>query len=279
MTRRRLDQELVRRGLAASRTDAQLLIEDGHVLVAGTVASKSARQTDAAESLLVTERPRFVGRGGTKLEAALERFGVDVSGARALDAGSSTGGFTDCLLQRGAASVVAVDVGTRQLHERLREDPRVDVREQTDIRSIRSELIGGPCDIVVADLSFISVRSVAAALVEATAEGGSLVVLVKPQFEAGRVEVSRGRGVISDPEIWRRCLVDAIGALGDAGGSIMGVMASPLRGAEGNVEFLVHVQRAAVFELDQAVPSQVVAEQVVAEHGVAIDAALAEVAG
>lgn len=243
MTRRRLDQELVRRGLAASRNEAQSLIDSGHVLVGGAIAAKAARQTDPSESLVVTERRRFVGRGGSKLEAALDGFGLDPGGLRALDAGSSTGGFTDCLLQRGATSVIAVDVGTHQLHERLRADPRVDVREQTDIRSVRPEHTAGPLDAVVADLSFISVRSVASKLLALTATSGWLVILVKPQFEAGRPEVSRGKGVISDPEIWRRCLTEAIAALSDAGASIMGAMVSPLRGAEGNVEFLVHARR------------------------------------
>ncbi len=257
MTRRRLDQELVRRKLAASRTEAQALIESGHVLVGGAIAAKAARQTDPSESLVVTERRRFVGRGGSKLEAALNSFGLDPSGLRALDAGSSTGGFTDCLLQRGATSVIAVDVGTHQLHERLRVDSRVDVRERTDIRSVRPEHTGGPLDAVVADLSFISVRSVAPELLALTGTAGWLVILVKPQFEAGCPEVSRGKGVISDPEIWRRCLTEAIDALIDAGASIMGAMASPLRGAEGNVEFLVHARRVGASEAIQ--PDRLVA--------------------
>ena len=265
MTRRRLDQELVRRGLAASRTEAQALIESGSVLVGGTIAAKAARQTDASESLVVTERPRFVGRGGSKLEAALDGFGLDPSGLRALDAGSSTGGFTDCLLQRGAASVIAVDVGTHQLHERLRADPRVDVRERTDIRSVRTEHTDGPLDVVVADLSFISVRSVAAELLALTSPSGWLVILVKPQFEAGRPEVSRGRGVISDPEIWRRCLTEAIAALIDVGASIMGAMVSPLRGADGNVEFLVHARHAGAADAIGADEVDATIDAVVAE--------------
>jgi len=243
VTRRRLDQELVRRGLAATPTEAQSLIDAGDVLASGVVATNAARLVDDSEPVVVTQRARFVGRGGEKLDAALERFAIDVTGLRALDAGSSTGGFTDCLLQRGAASVIAVDVGTHQLHERLRSDPRVDVREQTDVRSLDPDAVGGPADVVVCDVSFISIRSVARSLVGLMAEFAVMVVLVKPQFEAARVEVSKGRGVISDPEIWRRCVLEAIDALSLAGTAIIDAMVSPLRGAEGNVEFLVLVAR------------------------------------
>jgi 23S rRNA (cytidine1920-2'-O)/16S rRNA (cytidine1409-2'-O)-methyltransferase len=219
------------------------MIESGLVLVAGAPADKPARLVSPADPLvLVGERPRFVGRGGEKLDAALSGFGLEVTGATALDAGSSTGGFTDCLLQAGAARVVAVDVGRAQMHERLRADGRVEVRERTDIRSF---VAAEPFAVVVADLSFISVRSVAAALVGAAAGGGDIVVLVKPQFEAGRVEVSQGRGIIRDPEVWARTLRGAITAMGEAGAANMGVMVSPLRGSEGNVEFLAWFRRGA----------------------------------
>ena len=242
--RRRLDAELVRRGLVASRQVAQELIENGDVLVSGTVATKSSRLVGPGEPVVVAaEPPRFVGRGGHKLDAALERFGIDVTGLVGLDAGSSTGGFTDCLLQRGAARVHSIDVGRNQLHERLRVDPRVVVRERTDIRSVRPDSLEDDIGIVVADLSFISVGRVAATLVELVVPGGPLVVLVKPQFEAGRAEVSRGRGVIRDPEIWERTLVAAGADIEGAGATIMGAMVSPLRGADGNVEFLVHAVR------------------------------------
>ncbi len=184
--------------------------------------------------------PKYVSRGGDKLAAALERFDLDVSGVRCLDAGSSTGGFTDALLQAGAAEVVAVDVGRNQLHERLRADPRVDSREQTDIRSITADVLGGTVDVVVADLSFISTSRLADVLIGVVREGGDLVILVKPQFEAGRAEVSKGRGVVRDPEVWRRVLGEACGAIEAGGTAIMDVMVSPLRGAEGNAEFLVH---------------------------------------
>jgi 23S rRNA (cytidine1920-2'-O)/16S rRNA (cytidine1409-2'-O)-methyltransferase len=243
--RRRLDLELVRRGLIGSRQQARQLIDAGRVTVGGAPADKAARLVAPGEPVQVLGPPaRFVGRGGEKLAAALERFALDPSGARALDAGSSTGGFTDALLQAGASSVVAVDVGRAQLHERLRADPRVDVREQTDIRSVTADQVGGPLDLVVADLSFISLRTVVDVLVGLLAADGDLVVLVKPQFEAGRAEVSRGRGVIRDPDVWERVLEDVASALRDAGGAIMGAMVSPLRGADGNAEFLVHVRRA-----------------------------------
>jgi 23S rRNA (cytidine1920-2'-O)/16S rRNA (cytidine1409-2'-O)-methyltransferase len=189
--------------------------------------------------------PRFVGRGGEKLDAALARFGVDVEGKRALDAGASTGGFTDCLLQRGASEVVAVDVGYGQLHERLRADGRVVVRERTNVRDLAPGDLGELFPLVVADLSFISLRTVAEALVGQADPGADLVLLVKPQFEAGRAEAAKGRGVIRDPGVWKRALRDVSAALAAAGAAIMGAMASPLRGADGNVEFLLHARRAA----------------------------------
>jgi 23S rRNA (cytidine1920-2'-O)/16S rRNA (cytidine1409-2'-O)-methyltransferase len=187
--------------------------------------------------------PRFVGRGGEKLDAAFERFAVPVAGRRALDAGASSGGFTDCLLQRGADEVVAVDVGYGQLHERLRADPRVDVRERTNVRSLDREALGGPVDLVVADLSFISLRTVLPVLVPLVEPGGDLVVLVKPQFEAGRPEAARGSGVIREPEVWRRVLEEVATAAAESGADRMDEMESPLTGADGTVEFLLHLRR------------------------------------
>ena len=190
--RRRLDAELVRRGLASGRERARALIAEHRVLVSGALADKAARLVEAGEPISVQGPPaRFVGRGGEKLDAAIDRFAIRVEGRRALDAGASTGGFTDCLLQRGAIEVVAVDVGRGQLHERLRADPRVVNRERTNLRSLEPSSVGGPFPLVVADLSFISLRTVAAALVGQVEEGGDLVPLVKPQFEAGRAEASR----------------------------------------------------------------------------------------
>ena len=216
----------------------------GRVLVGGAPATKPAHLVDPGQAVeLVGPAPRFVGRGGEKLDAALERFTVPVAGRRALDAGASTGGFTDCLLQRGAAEVVAVDVGYGQLHERLRADPRVDVRERTNVRTLDRDAVGGPVDLVVADLSFISLRTVLPALVPLVDPGGDLVLLVKPQFEAGRQEAARGAGVVRDPEVWRRVVGEVARAVGEQGADRMGVMASPLTGADGNVEFLLHARR------------------------------------
>ena len=207
--------------------------------VGGAPASKAARLVHPGEAVTVAgDRPRYVSRGGHKLEAALAGFGISAAGCRAIDVGASTGGFTDCLLQHGAAAVAAIDVGRNQLHERLRSDPRVASHERTDVRGVSADAVGGPAEIVVADVSFISLRLVAADLCRlATAD---IVVLVKPQFEAGRAEADRGRGVIRDPEVWRRALLGACRAVVDAGAAIMGVMVSPLTGAEGNVEFLLH---------------------------------------
>jgi 23S rRNA (cytidine1920-2'-O)/16S rRNA (cytidine1409-2'-O)-methyltransferase len=208
------------------------------VLVGGAVADKPARLVAPDEPVeLVGDPPRFVGRGGEKLDAALDRFAVPVAGRRALDAGASTGGFTDCLLQRGARSVVAVDVGYGQLHERLRADPRVEVHERTDVRAFRPD---ERFELVVADLSFISLRTVAPALVALASPGADLVVLVKPQFEAGRIEASKGRGVIRHPEVRERAVAGVRSAMEAAGAAMMEVMESPLTGADGNVEFLAH---------------------------------------
>ena len=220
------------------------MIEQGLVLVSGSVADKPARLVAPGEPIeLLGPAPRFVGRGGEKLRAALDRFALDVAGARALDAGSSTGGFTDCLLQAGAASVVAVDVGRGQLHERLRADPRV-----TSLRAPGHPRgdpghggrgAGGPGGR--RSVVHLAGGAVAPVLVgEVAAVGAPVVVLVKPQFEAGRAEASRGRGVIRDPEVHRRTLREVVGALAGAGAAIMGAMPSPITGQSGNVEFLVH---------------------------------------
>jgi 23S rRNA (cytidine1920-2'-O)/16S rRNA (cytidine1409-2'-O)-methyltransferase len=196
----------------------------------------------ADEPIAVLGPPsRFVSRGGEKLDAALAAFGIEVAGRRVLDAGASTGGFTDCVLQRGAASVVAVDVGYGQLHERLRANPRVEVRERVNVRSLETGALGPAPDLVVADLSFISLRTVAEALLAVAAPGADLVLLVKPQFEAGREEAARGRGVIRDPSVRADALESVAVHLAGLGATIMGAMVSPLRGADGNVELLLHV--------------------------------------
>ena len=223
---------------------AQDMVSAGAVRVGGAPADRSARMVSPAEAIVVAGAPaRFVSRGGDKLDAALDAFAVPVAGRRALDAGASTGGFTDCLLQRGAAEVVAVDVGRAQLHERLRRDPRVRVRERTNIRTLSpADVEGAPFPLLVADLSFISLATVAPALFGLSAEGADLVVLIKPQFEAGRQVVSKGRGVVRDPEVWGQVIEGVATALEANGAAMMGVMVSPLRGADGNVEFLAHLR-------------------------------------
>ncbi len=240
--RRRLDAELVRRHLFESREQAQSAIDQRRVLVGGSVAEKASRQVDVSESIsLLGEAPRFVSRGGEKLSGALDRFAVAVRGVQAFDAGASTGGFTDCLLQRGAAGVVAVDVGHGQLHERIRADDRVEVHERVNLRTVdvRARFGARQFPVLVGDLSFISLRSVAANLRSLTAPGGDMVLLVKPQFEAGREDVSRGRGVIRHPDIWTRVLLDVASSFLSYNATMMDVMASPITGADGNVEFLM----------------------------------------
>ena len=236
----------MRRGLAGSREGARTLVASGAVLVGGAPADKASRLVAASEAVVVLagdDTARFVSRGGAKLDAALTRFGVAVAGRRCLDAGASTGGFTDCLLRRGAAQVVAVDVGYGQLDPSLRHDRRVRVLERTDVRALDPAAVGGPFPVVVADLSFISLATVAPVLAGTLAlPDAELVVLVKPQFEAGRRHAARGRGVIRDPAVRREALERAASALVSQGAAIMGAMASPLLGPAGNAEFLVRAR-------------------------------------
>jgi 23S rRNA (cytidine1920-2'-O)/16S rRNA (cytidine1409-2'-O)-methyltransferase len=252
-------------------------VRAGRVLVGGAVVERPARLVSSADPVVVDAPPaRFVGRGGLKLDAALDRFGLQVVGRRALDAGASTGGFTDCLVQRGVALVVAVDVGRGQLHPRLRSDPRVCCLERTNIRTATLDQLGGErFGLTVADLSFISLRSVAPTLVSVTEVGGDLVVLVKPQFECGRAAATRGRGVIRDPGQWRGAVAAVVSALRDQGAVMMGVMPSPLTGADGNVEFLAHLRRVDARALDAA-PREAAMD---AEIDAAVDTALERVSG
>ena len=253
-TRRRLDAELVRRGLVETRQQAHRCIADGQVLVSGAIADKAGRLVAPGEPLEVVARPRYVSRAGVKLEAALEHFGVEVKGRSAVDVGASTGGFTDCLLQRGAASVVALDVGRGQLHERLRTDARVTVVERCNVRHLapgegdadRERLVGPPAPLVVVDVSFISLVVVADAVVGLLAGGGDLLILVKPQFEAGRQVVSQGSGVVRDPGIWHQVLTTVLGAYVDRGLEAVGVLESPIQGGHGNVEFMAYLRNPAV---------------------------------
>ncbi len=233
------------RRLVDSRPQAVDLIARGVVLVSGSIADKPARLVSPAEPIEILGDPaRFVSRGGEKLRAALDRFALDPAGLRALDAGASTGGFTDCLLQAGAVQVVAVDVGHGQLHHRLRGHRDVVNFERLDIRNVTLDTVGGvPVDLVVADLSFISAtRAVPVITGEVAVVGAPVIVLVKPQFEAGRVEVSKGRGVIRDPDVHRRTLGEVATALQAAGAVIMGAMPSPITGHSGNIEYLVHAR-------------------------------------
>lgn len=238
----------------SSRERAQQEIRAGRVTVGGAPADKASRLVDPGDAIEVLgPPPRFVGRGGLKLSAALDRFDLDPAGRRAIDCGASTGGFTDCLLQHGAETVVAIDVGYGQLHERLRADPRVHSFERTNLRGLDPAHVGGPADLIVADLSFISLCTVADDLLRLATPGADLALLVKPQFEAGREEAAKGRGVISDPEVWLRALRGVHAAFAQRGAAIMEVMTSPIEGADGNVEFLVHLVAASIGESSTSV--------------------------
>jgi 23S rRNA (cytidine1920-2'-O)/16S rRNA (cytidine1409-2'-O)-methyltransferase len=239
--RRRLDVEIVRRGLAPSRTRAVEAIVAGRVSVSGTLATTAARQVDAAEPIVVADEETgasFVSRGGTKLAGALDAFSIEVTGARAVDVGASTGGFTDCLLRRDAAHVFAIDVGRGQLAWTLRNDERVTVMERTNVRELEAGAIDPPADLCVADLSFISLRTVAPSLLALTTPDAEFVLLVKPQFEAGRARVGKG-GIVRDPDVHPSVLREVREGLGGAGLFVVDVMPSPLTGADGNVEFFV----------------------------------------
>lgn len=239
--RRRLDAEIVRRGLASSRTEAQEAVLAGLVTVGGRPATKTSMMVDEAEpvALAAPSIRRFVSRGGDKLDAALDRFGVDVAGRTCLDAGASTGGFTDCLIQRGAARVFAVDVGYGQLAWSLRNDPRVVVMERTNARALDPDSFDESPSLVVADLSFISLATVIPSLAAAAVPDAEYVLLVKPQFESRRQDVGKG-GVVRDPEVWRSSIGSAMAACRSAGLTPRALMASPLPGPAGNVEFLLH---------------------------------------
>jgi 23S rRNA (cytidine1920-2'-O)/16S rRNA (cytidine1409-2'-O)-methyltransferase len=234
---------MVRRGLALSRSEAAHAIDARLVLVNGSIADKPARLVDPGDAVVLQgPPPRFVSRGGEKLAAALDEFDVGVTGRRVLDAGASTGGFTDCLLQYGAAHVVAVDVGHGQLHPRIRNDQRVTVLERFHVRDLTVEAIGGAVDLVVADLSFISIIRVLPRLLAVGGPGCELVLLVKPQFEAGKAEVDRGSGVIRDPLIHQRVRDEVAAALVALECDVVGWIDSPITGAQGNREFLVHAR-------------------------------------
>ena len=242
MTRRRLDAELVRRGLATSRAAAKEAVDAGMVRVGGAVAARPATLVtpDVAIDLVGDDLRPFVSRAGGKLAAALDRFGVDPAGLRCLDAGSSTGGFTAALLPRGASHVIAVDVGYGQLAWSIRTDERVTVLERTNVRDLTPEVLPYAPELVVADLSFISLNLVLSTLATIAAPGATFLLLVKPQFEAGRADVGGG-GVVRDPAVWSRVLQDVIAAGAGLGLGARALMASPLPGPAGNVEFVLQL--------------------------------------
>lgn len=241
--RGRLDLLLVARGLAESRERAQALILAGLVEVDGKRVSKAGEGVRSEARLLVTgpDHP-YVGRGGVKLAGALDRFGIDPSGRIALDVGASTGGFTDCLLQRGAARVYSLDVGSGQLHDRLRRDPRVLVLDRLNARNLRPDALPGRVSLATVDVSFISLRLIlppVLALLDGT-DAADLVPLVKPQFEVGRDDVGRG-GIVRDPALQRGALEAVAAAAVAAGLAVRGACASPITGMEGNREFFLHL--------------------------------------
>jgi 23S rRNA (cytidine1920-2'-O)/16S rRNA (cytidine1409-2'-O)-methyltransferase len=261
--RRRLDAELVRRGLARSREHAADLVTAGRVQVSGRPSVKPATAVEASVGIVVQGEPGddYVSRGAHKLAGALDAFGcpsdisdggshpdgsrdrdIAVLGRRCLDAGASTGGFTDVLLRRGAAAVVAVDVGYGQLDWRLRSDPRVAVLDRTNVRSLTPELIAGVVDLTVADLSFISLRLVLDALTACTRDDGDLLLMVKPQFEVGRDNLGAG-GVVRDPGLRSSAVRDVAAVAYERGWGVAGVTASPLPGPSGNVEYFVWLRR------------------------------------
>lgn len=242
----RADELLVARGLAPSRNVAQALILAGKVRTGpDTVVAKSSQKLPVDSPLTVEQPPRFVSRGGEKLEGALAHFAIDVAGQHALDVGASTGGFTDCLLQRGVASVTCVDVGQAQLHAKLRSDARVTNLERLNARELpAAKLPHKDYPVVVMDVSFISLTTVLPSVWSRLAPGGYLIALVKPQFEATRQEADKGRGIIKDPMVHARILREVTAAAGSLpGAEVIGSMDSPLLGGEGNREFLLAVHR------------------------------------
>lgn len=262
MPKVRLDVLLVEKGLADSRAKAQALIMAGQVRVAGQVALKPATAIQPDATLTVDMGPRFVSRGGEKIEGALDAFQIDVTGFVCADVGSSTGGFTDCLLQRGAAKVYAIDVGKGILHWKLRNDPRVVVMEETNARFVES--LPEKIDFVSVDASFISLKTLLPVIKkwflpsfeseEKRKEERTIVALIKPQFEAGKKEVSRGDGVIRDPEIHRQVLLDVLTFAKAEGFGLRGLVKSSLLGPKGNAEFLVWLD---------LIPNEAVAEDLV----------------
>lgn len=242
MTRRRIDAELVDRGLFSSRERARAAVLAGEVRVGGEVVTKAGHAVAEDAVIEVAERQRFVSRGGDKLNGALDVFALPIDGKRAADVGASTGGFTDCLLQHGAVSVCAVDVGYGQLAWSLRSDDRVTVFERTNIRHANPTELGAPFDLVVVDVSFISLRVVMPALLALLGEHADLVALVKPQFEAGKGRVGK-RGVVRDVETHVDVVSAAVETARASGLVVRGLTFSPIKGPEGNIEFWMWASR------------------------------------
>jgi 23S rRNA (cytidine1920-2'-O)/16S rRNA (cytidine1409-2'-O)-methyltransferase len=243
--RERLDEAMVRLELAPTRSKARAMIMAGDVLVNEAPVLQAGYQLKEQDLVALKSKPRFVSRGGEKLDHALETFGVDVTGAVCADLGASTGGFTDCLLQRGASRVYAVDVGYGQIDQRLRDDERVIIHERVNARYLES--LPEPVDIVVIDVSFISLSLILPVARRLLRDRGACVPLVKPQFEAGRKDVGKG-GVVRDPAIHRRVLEAVAGYARDHGFDVAGITKSPISGPAGNIEFLMHLVAGDVIE-------------------------------
>lgn len=244
--RQRLDELLVARGLAGSRSQAKALIMSGRVLHGTERLDKPGKEFAADIDLVVEQPPRFVSRGGEKLQGFVEKFALDLRGAHLLDVGASTGGFTDCALQAGAADAVCIDVGRAQLHPRLQADPRVTNLEKINARHLAaSDLPRADFDAIVMDLSFISLKTVLPAVWPFLRAGGALVALVKPQFEAGKAEVDKGRGIIRDTAVQDAVLagIQAFALAHLPGSALIGTMDSPITGTDGNREFLLGLRK------------------------------------
>jgi 23S rRNA (cytidine1920-2'-O)/16S rRNA (cytidine1409-2'-O)-methyltransferase len=251
----RLDEVVAERS-GITRSQARSLIMEGRVKVNGAPATKPGQNVQTGANVEVARPRRFVSRGGEKLEHALDALHVSAAGKRALDIGASTGGFTDCLLQRGAAHVVSTDVGYGQLDWKLRNDPRVTVMERTNFRNLPDDAFPQPFDLIVIDTSFISLRTIVARAVSYLAPDGEVVALVKPQFEAGRERLGRG-GVVRDPEVHRAVLREVRDAMAELGLAAQGVTGSPLLGPAGNREFLMHLRRGGASVTDEVIDALV----------------------
>lgn len=249
MSTMRIDVALVERGFFSSREKARAAVLAGAVKVDGVSITKAGHAV-APDALIEVERSKqYVSRGGHKLEGALDTFGISVSGARALDVGASTGGFTDCLLQRGAGSVVALDVGYGQLAWEIRQDPRVKVLERTNIRTVDPGLLEPPFDTIVIDVSFIGLEKVLPHVLPLLADDGDVVALVKPQFEAGKGRVGK-KGVVRDGGVHADVLASIVDAVRSAGWSVRGLSWSPIKGPQGNIEFWAWIGREGDAEID-----------------------------